>query len=309
MFMGPETDGATTAEAVLSEGTRSMNTGEVVRGIVVAAALIGMLVAPRPAASQQPPEQSQAEKELQSLAWQRGPVEAQIDGVAAIKVPEGQAFLDGPNTRRFLELNGNPPRDKHYTLVASDLSWFAIFSFESSGYVKDDEKLDADALLAALQKSDTPANKERERLGMTPLHTVGWSVLPHYEPGTKQLEWGVRLRRADGQEVVNYTIRLLGRRGVMHATLVCDPASLQRDVATFKASLAGYSFVSGERYAEFRAGDRVAEYGLAALVLGGAAVVATKSGFGKAIGKLAIFGLIAVGGAVTAFVRKVFRRA
>jgi len=287
-----------------------MNTaGEVARRIVVAAALIGMLAAPLPAASQPPAEKSRIQKELEALAWQRGPSEAQIDSVAAIQVPEGQAFLDGPNTRRFLELNGNPPRDKHYTLVSSDLSWFAVFSFESSGYVKDDEKLDADALLAALQESDTPVNKERQRLGMSSLQTVGWSVPPHYEPGTKQLEWGVRLRRTDGLEVVNYTIRLLGRRGVMHATLVCDPASLTRDVAAFKASLAGYSFVSGERYAEFRAGDHVAEYGLAALVLGGAAVVATKSGFGKAIGKFLIFGLIAAGGTITAFVRKMFRRA
>lgn len=138
-----------------------MNTGEMARRIVVAAALIGMLATPLPAASQPPPEESQVQKELESLAWQRGPSQAQIDSVAAIQVPEGQAFLDGPNTRRFLELNGNPPRDKHYTLVSAEFSWFAVFSFENSGYVKDDEKLDADALLASLQASDTPSNKER----------------------------------------------------------------------------------------------------------------------------------------------------
>jgi len=44
--------------------------------------------------------------------------------VATLKVPKGQAFLDAPNTRRFLELNRNPPRDNHYTLSAQDLSWF-----------------------------------------------------------------------------------------------------------------------------------------------------------------------------------------
>ena len=107
---------------------------------------------------------------------------------------------------------------------------------------------------------------------------------------------------------MNYTIRLLGRRGVMHVILVSDPQSLDRDIADFKASLAGYSFVSGERYSEFRSGDHVAEYGLAALVLGGAAAVATKTGFGKAIGKFLIFGIIALGAAVAAFFRKLFRR-
>src|SRR5438046_7897948 len=40
---------------------------------------------------------------------------------------------------------------------------------------------------------------------------------------------------------------------------------------SFKSALGGYGFVSGENYAEFKAGDKIAEYGLAALVLGGAA--------------------------------------
>ena len=66
--------------------------------------------------------------------------------------------------------------------------------------------------------------------------------------------------------------------------------------------------MAGERYAEFRAGDRVAEYGLAALVLGGAAAVATKSGFLKAFGKLIVVGVMGVGAAVLAFVRRLRRR-
>ena len=248
-------------------------------------------------------------REVLGLAWQRGPAETSIGGVASLKVPEGQAFLDAPNTRRFLELNGNPPRDKHYTLVAADFSWFAVFSFEESGYVRDDEKLDAEALLKSLQASDTHQNEERKRLGLRAIHTDGWQVSPHYDQDTKRLEWGVRLRGDDGAPVVNYTIRLLGRQGVMHAILVSDPRSLDRDMAAFKASLTGYSFVPGQRYSEFRSGDRVAEYGLAALVLGGAAAVATKTGFGKAIFKFLIVGLIALGGVVAAFFRKFRRRA
>ena len=223
-------------------------------------------------------------------------------------VPEKQLFLDAPNTRRFLELNGNPPRDNRYTLAANDLSWFAIFFFEESGYVKDDEKLDADALLKSLRDSDARGNEERQRLGMPALHTAGWHVPPHYDAGTKRLEWGMRLRGDDNRTIVNYTIRLLGRRGVMHSVLVSDAERLDRNIEVFKASLTGFDFASGERYAEFRAGDRVAEYGLAALVLGGAAAVATKTGFGKALIKFVILGVVALGGTVAAFFRKFRRR-
>ena len=256
-----------------------------------------------------PPSPEQVKQEIARLAWQRGPIEGRIGNIAAIKVAEDRAFLDGPNTRRFLELNGNPPRDDRYALVDPRSDWFAIFFFENTGYVKDDEKLDPDALLASLQAHDKDRNAERERLGMPPLHTDGWHVPPHYDLATKRLEWGVRLRGGRSEApIVNYSIRLLGRRGVMHAVLVSEPEHLDRDVAEFKAALGGYEFLSGERYAEFRAGDRIAEYGLAALVLGGAAAVATKSGFGKAIAKFVVVGGAALGSAVVALFRRLTRR-
>ena len=40
----------------------------------------------------------------------------------------------------------------------------------------------------------------------------------------------------------------------------------------------GFSYKSGKTYAEFRSGDKVAEYGLAALVAGGAGAAAVKLG-------------------------------
>ncbi|MDO8479864.1 MAG: DUF2167 domain-containing protein [Candidatus Rokubacteria bacterium] len=275
--------------------------------VLACAAFGSVLLMALPASPQQPRSQEDVEREYRELAWQRGPTEGRIGSTATIKVPDGQAFLDGPNTRRFLELNRNPGRDNHYTLVSERSGWFAVFSFADSGYVKDDEKLDANALLKSLQDSDGPSNEERKRLGLPALHTEGWHVPPHYDAASRRLEWGVRLRGERGS-VVNYTIRILGRRGVMNATLVSEPQDLDRDIAVFKTSLGGFDFVSGDRYAEFKAGDRVAEYGLAALVLGGAAVVATKTGFIKAFWKLLVIGVIAFGGAATAFFRRLFRR-
>lgn len=273
---------------------------------VVVVAMLGMVA---PASSQPPPRDPQKVlQDIQGLAWQKGPAEASIGGLATIKVLPGLAFLDAPNTRRFLELNLNPPRDNHYTLAAENLSWFAVFFFENSGYVKDDEKLDPDGLLKSLKDSDNRGNAERKRLGMPSIHTVGWHVPPHYDAATRRLEWGVELGQDDGQRVVNYTIRILGRRGVMHVTLVSDPQDLDKDILTFKNALGEYGFIAGERYAEFKAGDRVAEYGLAALVLGGAAAVATKSGFGKALVKFVGLGVVALFGVLAALFRK-FRRA
>jgi uncharacterized membrane-anchored protein len=143
---------------------------------------------------------------------------------------------------------------------------------------------------------------------MTALHTDGWHVPPHYDTDTKRVEWGVRLRTDHGEQTVNYSVRLLGRRGVMQAILVSDPQSLDKDMVTFKSALKGYAFAAGERYSEFRAGDRVAEYGLAALVVGGAAAAASKTGAGKALGKMLIYGGLAAVGALGAAFKKFFKR-
>jgi uncharacterized membrane-anchored protein len=270
------------------------------------AMLVAALATTSALAAPPPTSEAEAQAQMRSLHWQRGPADGQLGGVATLKITEGQAFLDSANTRRFLELTRNPPRDGRYALVAEE--WFAIFFFEDSGYVRDDEKLDPDALLQSLRDSDKRGNEERKRLGMPGLHTAGWAVPPHYDPTTKRLEWGVQLRGEDGHLLVNYKVRLLGRRGVMHAILVSEPERLTQDVAEFKTALAGYEFAAGERYSEWKAGDRVAEYGLGALVLGGAAVVATKSGFLKAFGKLIVVGVVGFGAAILAAARKLFRR-
>jgi uncharacterized membrane-anchored protein len=280
-----------------------------VRRGAVCSALLSVLAIGSPVFAQpRPQNQEEFAAAILALGWQAGPAEARIGSLATLKVPEGQAFLDGQNTRRFLELNRNPPRDNRYTLAAHDLSWFAVFFFEDTGYVRDNETLEPDGLLKSLKASDGPSNAERKRLGMPPIYTEGWHVQPHYDRDTKRLEWGVRLKSETGRAVVNYSIRILSRRGVMHVILVSEPETLDQDIAVFKTSLAGYDFVPGERYAEFRAGDRTAQFGLGALVLGGAAAAAIKTGAGKGLGKALIYGVVAAGGAVLAFVRRRFRR-
>lgn len=240
-------------------------------------------------------------EEMKKLQWQQGPSEGRIGAKAVIAVPQDHVFLDEKNTRRFLELTGNPPRDGHYLFAPSSLDWFAVFSFDASGYVKDDEKIDADALLKTLKSSDAPSNEERKRLGMEALYTEGWQVPPHYDLDTRRLEWGMRLRTAGGHHVINYSSRLLGRSGVMSAVLVSDPATLTADTLQFKSALTQFSYVPGEKYSEFKAGDRIAEYGLAALIVGGAAAVATKKGFWSLLaGFLAAFWKVLAGVGVAA---------
>jgi len=242
--------------------------------------------------------------DISSLPWQLGKSTGQIEGKATIEVPEGYAFLGAKGTRELNRMMHNPQgSEEAYTLAPQDLSWVAYFTYSNTGYVKDNDKLDADDLLASVREGTEAANKERKQNGWDPVHVTGWRFQPKYEKSINSLEWAIvgENERSHAQSV-NYNTRLLGRHGVMEVVVVAAPEDFDAAIADFKRVLPGYAYAPGERYAEFREGDHVAEYGLAALVTGGAAAVAAKKGLFGVIGaflasmwKLVLVGVAAVG--------------
>lgn len=244
-----------------------------------------------------------------ALGWQDGPTQGALGNKATIAVPKGIRFLNETEGSKYLELTGNLPSRE---AILESETWFAAFSFDEAGYVKDDEVIDADAILKRMKENDGPANEERRRLGLTEIYTDGWHIPPHYDPQTKHLEWAIKLHSATNPEpVINYTVRLLGRSGYESAILVSSPQTLDADVKAFKAALTGFDFNAGEKYQEFKQGDKVAAYGIGALVAGGAAAVATKSGFWKVLlGGLAAFWKVIAAGAIAliAGLGKVFKK-
>ena len=249
-------------------------------------------------------------KQIQALGWQKGPAKSALGTRANIAIAAHTAILGEADSSKFLELTGNLPSPE--TNILSSDTWWATFEFDPVGYVKDDEKIDADALLKQIKDGDGPGNEERRKRGLAELTTDGWHIPPHYDAASKHLEWALKLHASDNPApVINYTVRLLGRTGYERVTLVSSPEHLDDDVKTFKATLGGFDFNAGEKYSEFKQGDRVAEFGLAALVAGGAAAVIAKTGFWKVIlaTLAASWKLIMVGGiAVLATLGKVFKK-
>jgi uncharacterized membrane-anchored protein len=178
-----------------------------------------------------------------------------------------------------------------------------IFEFEETGYVKDDEKesLDTAAMLKQLKASNKKGNKERKKRGWKTLDLVDWEIPPHYDEKTNNLEWATRLRTEENEELVNYNTRLLGRTGVMRVTLVTEPGNLENALPSFQNIISDFTYKSGYRYAEYRQGDKIAKYGLTALVVGGATAVAAKSGLLKGLWKLIVAGAVGV----AAFLKKI----
>jgi uncharacterized membrane-anchored protein len=117
---------------------------------------------------------------------------------------------------------------------------------------------------------------------------------------------------------VNYSTRILGRKGWVALNLLTAPEHLENDKPAVAKLLDVTGFDKGSRYEDHASGDKVAEYGLVGLVLGGAGVVALKAakvGVIASFWKVILTGLIAAKkavvlgfAAVVAFFKKLFGR-
>ena len=258
-------------------------------------------------------------EQVKALNWIHGPAIVPVGDEATIKLPAGTMYLDATQSKRFLELNGNPPSDNSYTIAPESLSWFAIYGFDPAGYVSDSEKIDPPKLLDSLLQNQRTGNDERKRLGISGLYVDGWAVQPHYDRSSHNLEWATQMHNDQGAKLVNYTSRILGRDGVMSAILVSDPASLPTDLPSFRAAVSGFEYQPAKRYEEHKDGDKLAAYGLGALITGGAAAVAVKTGlfaglfallakFSLAFSKAIVVGVLAFFAWAASLVKKLFNR-
>jgi len=124
-----------------------------------------LVTASVPSMGQEPEEQGSVGTQIRNLGWKAGPSDGKIAGRATITIPANYVFLGAADTSKFLTLMRNLPRTDSYTFAPQDLSWFSIFDFEDTGYIKDDEKIDADAVLQSLKEGTTRNNEERKRRG------------------------------------------------------------------------------------------------------------------------------------------------
>ena len=249
---------------------------------VVAAAFLLAGVCTARAEESQDSRAEEFRAKLRALDWVRGPRDITVSGNSTLSLPEGYVYLDAANTKKFLELNENLSSGKEVMIAPKSLRWSAYLVFEDAGYVKDDEKLDADAILKTLKANNQAGNEERRRRGWTDLTLVGWSTPPAYNDTTKRLEWATLLR-SQNQDATNFFTKILGRRGFTSVILVSSPEDAPGATADLNKVLTGYRFNTGDTYAEWRPGDKVAEYGLAGLIVGGAVAAAAKTGLLKGL--------------------------
>jgi uncharacterized membrane-anchored protein len=269
------------------------------------------------------PTQAQIDKLAGSLQYEHGQIKLK-DGLATLNVPAAFKYLDAKGAKTVLvDLWGNPSEqddDLMGLLMPADMTpldsncWAVTISYSNDGYVKDDDasKINYDDLLKQMQQQVRDDNKERAKQGYPAVELVGWAAPPRYDATTHKLYWAKEIKfDGEPENTLNYDIRVLGRRGVLDLDAVAGMHQLSEIENRTPDILNMVDFDQGNRYADFDPKiDKVAKYGIAALVAGGVAGVAAKLGLFKllwvfilAAKKFIIIGLAAI----AAFFRKIFK--
>jgi uncharacterized membrane-anchored protein len=252
--------------------------------------------------------------------WKPGPAKIELGHELTLDLPGSDIFLGMPDAAKLLEKNGSFRNEDLLGVVTSpeaDGDWFAIIRYDDGGYVKDDEKIDADELLKAFREGQEEANKERTLRGFSALSIEGWSELPRYDRAVHHLVWAITVSSVDNGKSVNFNTRVLGRKGYVSINLVTAPEKLAQYKSSAAALLSATTFKGGSRYEDFNEKtDKVAEYGLIGLILGGAGLGAAKlvkvgllAKFGKVILAALVAGkklVLVAFAAVAAFFKKIF---
>jgi uncharacterized membrane-anchored protein len=284
--------------------------------------LYALLALGLPAIAQDPAAQESATQEEATAGptfdYQTGNI-VLPNKVATLRLAGNYRYLDPAETEKLLVAWGNEPgNETQGAIVPNDVDpmesdgWAVILTYLDDGHVDDSDaaKIDYDEMLADMKAGTEQHNEARKQNGYQAVHLVGWAEKPRYDAAAKKLYWAKELDfEGTGVRSLNYDVRVLGREGVLSMNAVATMDQLGRIRRDMKPLIDVAQFNEGYRYAEFNSKtDRVAEYGLGALIAGG---VAAKLGlFGKlaallvAFKKFIIIGLIAVGGLVAKLLGK-----
>ncbi len=260
---------------------------------------------------------------LKSLKYQQGEIDLR-GGLAKLTVPKDFNFLNADDAETVLvKLWGNPPSEvKPLGLLIpagitplSSNAWVVTIDYSEEGFVKDDDasKINYDDLLKQMQQGTAESNKMRKEKGYPTVDLLGWAAPPRYDAAAHKLYWAKKLQfEGETGETLNYSIRILGRKGVLELNAIAAVDQLPEIDAQTPEILGMVDFKEGSRYADFDPKvDKVAKYGIATLIAGGVLAGAAKLGLLKglwiailALKKFIIIGVIAV----VAFFKKLFNR-
>jgi uncharacterized membrane-anchored protein len=263
--------------------------------------------------------EAKAAWEAGEKAGTTGPADVTLIDQAVLKLAAGYFFIPKAEGARIMRALGNTVNEPTFIglIIGTKQSdeWLVVARYIKEGYVKDDDakEWNADELMQNLKAGNVEANKDRAARGFPEWEVLDWVERPAYDSVTHRLVWSLLSRQKgepeSAEKGINYNTYALGRDGYISLNLLTTSNRVDGDKGAARELLAALSYNSGKRYGDFNAAtDRIAEYGLAALIGG---VVAKKFGLLAMAGVFFLKFAKVIGIAAVAFIagiRKLFGR-
>jgi uncharacterized membrane-anchored protein len=297
-----------------------------VQKLISAVVALFVLLGSVPALAQAAPSTEVSRKAELVAAWDAagaagtaGPKDVSLIDQAALKIPAGYFFVPQAEGARVLRALGNVVNNASLVGLVVGAGpgdgWIVVIRYIKEGYIKDDDarNWNADDLLTNLKEGVEEANKDRVVRGFPEMQVIGWVQPPNYEAATHRLVWSL-LAKDKGEpdnvtKSINYNTYALGRDGYFSLNLLSNSERIAGDKSVAHGLLGDLAYNAGKRYEDFSAStDRIAEYGLMALVGGVAAkklgLFAVAAAFVLKFAKIILIGLGVAGAGVLNFFRR-----
>lgn len=233
------------------------------------------------------PRQREWLTQINSLNWLKSGTHKLPDSDSTITLPEGYIIVIGEDAKKEREMGeALAPDDIEAVVNDENFDNTTIFQWVESGYISIDDWGDIDPrlLLESITENTELANVERRKRGYSLIHVVGWLKEPTLSRELNTVYWTVEARDDLGYSIVNSVALSLGRHGYERIVWVTDKGSYVPFGGHLEMMLKAHSFDPTFKYEDYVEGDKMAGYGIAALV---AASVGGK--VAQATGLLAVF--------------------
>lgn len=249
-----------------------------------------------------------------AMKWETGTITLP-SAVVKLNVPAGFKYLGVEQSRYVIEkLWGNLPQKELEGMLFpedkdpfSDSSYAYIISYSPVGHIKDGDAKDINYtdLLEEMKKDEMQANIQRRAAGLDAMYLQDWAAAPYYDEQKKVLHWATSysIEGETDDNTLNYTIILLGRKGMLSMNAVSSMKMLPLVKADVNKVLGMAEYTTGNRYQDFDSNvDEVAAWTVGGLVAG-KVLLKTAAGVGilKFL-KFIIAGIVIAGGAIWRFV-------
>jgi uncharacterized membrane-anchored protein len=241
------------------------------------------LIAAGDADAQSTPERNPIADEVAAMHWIDHGNTKLTSSHSTLSVPPNIRALTDKDARRLSQILNGDDDSSVEAIALDDHDGVVYFTFTDAGYVSLDDWADLDpaAMIAEVRDNTEKANAERQKQGTRPLHVDGWIQQPTLDRANNQAHWAFSAHHDDGSKLVNAVAIQLGRNGFEKLIWAGDAKNFETS-DFLGAMMQARSFDEGSRYSDHTDGDKVAGYGIAALVgaIAGAKVLKVVGGVG-----------------------------